>query len=279
MHRDNEENESRYVSSFWSPAAPGPPARILVLLLAVLVAAVGPMSANQVKIGIQGGLSIPNLRGGGDNVYSKGFSSRKGPYFGLFADFALSQHFWLRTEVNYASQGGKRDGVQPIFIDLPGFQMPPGLILFGDFHNETILDYIEVPVLAEVSWGQRPRLFVNLGPYVGFLVRAVTKTHGESSIFIDEARTPLLLPPYYQPLPPLSFEASTDVKEDVHDVNAGIAGGIGVAFPAGPGEIQAAFHFSVGLTTIQRDVETSGKNNTGAVVLTIGYAHNLKGNR
>jgi hypothetical protein len=46
-------------------------------------------------------------------------------------------------------------------------------------------------------------------------------------------------------------------------------------FPAGPGDLVAEGHFQVGLTTIQKDVSTSGNNKTGAVVVSLGYSFPL----
>lgn len=248
-------------------------ALIFIMLAPAAVPAAG--FAEQIKIGAHGGLSIPNIHDG-DNPFSKGYTSRQGPYFGLFAEYRLQPHITLRAEVNYASQGGKWDGLQPVIIDLPGLVLPPGMLLYADFNNETILDYLEVPLLAGLTWGEKPCLFVNAGPYIGLLIRAKTITSGMSSLSIDDGGTPLLIPPDYQPLPPFSFDATTDSKEDINDLSAGIAGGVGVAFPAGPGELVFSARFSLGLTNIQADTETYGKNHTGAVVLTIGYAYSVR---
>jgi hypothetical protein len=231
--------------------------------------------ADQVQVGVHGGLSIPNIRDG-DNEFSRGYTSRKGPFIGLSVEFRLQPHFYLRAEVNYASQGGQWNGRQPVIIDLPGLAVPPGMVLYADFDNETILDYLEVPVLAGLTWGEKPRFFINAGPYVGFLVRAKTITGGMSTLYLDDSGTPLLVPPDYQPLPPFSFDATTDSKSDINDLSAGIAGGVGLALPTGPGELVFSVRFSLGLTNIQADVEAYGKNHTGAVVLTIGYAYTLK---
>jgi hypothetical protein len=247
---------------------------LISCFLIVLVAPAAGYVA-QVKIGAQGGLSIPNISDG-DNVFSRGYSSRKGPFFGLFGEFNLGPHFSLRAEVNCASQGGKWNGLQPVIMDLPDMGLPPGLLLYADFNNETILDYLEIPLLAELTWGQKPRFFINAGPYVGYLLRAKTVTGGMSTLYLDDSGTPLLIPPDYQPLPPFSFEAETDSKGDINDWSAGIAGGAGLAFPAGPGEIVFGVRFSLGLTNIQTDVETYGKNHTGALVLTVGYAYAFK---
>ena len=262
----------------WGQTALGKSAGMPLLLLSMVLAGGGTGLADQIRIGAQGGLSIPNIRGG-DNEFSRGYTSRKGPFFGLFAEFKLGPNFSLRAEVNYASQGGKRDGMQPVIIDLPGLTLPPGLTLYADFHNEAILDYIEVPLLAGLTWGRKPRLFINAGPYVGFLVRAKSVTSGLSTLYLDNSGTPLLVPPDFQPLPPISFDATIDSQEDINDLSAGITGGIGVAMPAGPGELILGVRFSLGLTNIQTDVKAYGRNHTGAVVLTIGYAHALKRSR
>ena len=246
----------------------------LIALLILALPAAGAGLADQVLIGLHGGLSVPNLRGG-DNEFSQGYSSRMGPYFGFFAEYTLRPHFSVRAEVSYASQGGKRDGRQPVIIDLPGLVLPPGLILYADYQNETILDYIEIPLLAQLAWGERPRFFINVGPYIGLLVRAKTVTKGLSSLYTDRSGNPLLIPPDFQPLPPVSFNATTDIKDDINDIGAGIAGGIGLAVPAGPGEIVLGIRFSLGLSNIQTDVESYGKNRTGALVATVGYAYLL----
>ena len=248
-------------------------ALIVILLTAGSVPTFG--SADQIKVGAHGGLSIPNIRDG-DNPFSKGYTSRQGPFIGLFAEYRLQPNFFLRTEINYASHGGKREGLQPVITDLPGLAVPQELLLYADFDNETILDYLEIPLLAGLTWGKKPRLFVHAGPYIGILIRAKTITGGKSSLSIDDAGTPLLIPPDYQPLPPFSFDATTDSKEDINDLSAGIAGGVGLAFPAGPGELVLSVRFSLGLTNIQADAETYGKSHTGAIVLTIGYAYAVR---
>ncbi len=266
MDREMRRKSQKHCSRLRTPA----------LLLFLLLLAEGIALANQIQVGLHAGLSMPNIRGG-TGIYSQGFRSRTGPYFGLFADFQFETHFSLRAEINYASQGGKRDGIQPITINLPGLMLPPGTILYADFFNEAILDYIEIPVLLELSWGEKPHFFMNAGPYVGFLIKAKTVTSGMSSIYLDPGGGfPLLLPPAYQPLPPVSFDATTDVKKDINDINAGVAGGAGVSIRLGPGDIVAAFHFSWGMTNIQKNAAVYGEDQTGAIVFTLGYALALK---
>jgi len=244
--------------------------RVFAFLLVLFLAASGFLQANEIKLGLHGGLSIPNIKG--NTEQSKGFSSRLGPNFGLFAELIVSNHFSLVMDVDYASQGGKRNGLQPITNLPPDLQLPPDMTLYANFHNETILDYIEIPLVARLSYGRQLRVFVNAGPYIGFLVRAKTITSGTSTVYVDPAGTqPLLLPPDYQPLM-LSFDATTSIREDVRSTNLGITGGGGVLYPLGSGSLILETHFSFGLSNVQRNVETGGKNLTGAVVITVGYA-------
>src|ERR1700744_4380962 len=72
--------------------------------------------AQNVSIGIRGGISIPNLSAGGseENPLNSGYSSRQGPDFGLFADFKVSGLFSIEPMVQYSSQGGKKDGFQAL---------------------------------------------------------------------------------------------------------------------------------------------------------------------
>ena len=139
------------------------PVRTLTVLLIILLAAGGATFARQTRIGIHGGLGIPSIEGGTNEV-SRGYTSRWGPYFGLFADYEVRPHLSLRGELNYSSQGGKRNGMQPIpgdkLTELAQQGIPPELLpetLYADFDNEAILDYLEIPLMAGLTWGRTMR--------------------------------------------------------------------------------------------------------------------------
>jgi hypothetical protein len=237
----------------------------LAAFVVVLLAIEGAGFANETRIGLHGGLSIPSIQGR-TNDQSKGYSSRLGPYFGVFADYPMRPHFSLRGEINYASQGGKRNGMQSVSADqLSGVPIPAGMTVYANFKNETALDYVEIPVMALMSWGRTTRFFASAGPYVGFLVRAKTFTSGSSLLYGDASGT------FPMSGDSQSFDASTDTKGDINSTNAGIAGGIGIETPFGPGGLCVGAHFSMGLSNIQKDTEANGKNHTGAVAVTIGY--------
>jgi Outer membrane protein beta-barrel domain len=245
---------------------------LLLVGLAALFAASSAVIAGDIKLGFHGGISIPNLRGKDTDIFSRNFTSRQGPYFGLTADLALASGFSLSADLNYTSQGGKRAGMQPITMDLPdGLPIPPGTILYADFDNETILDYVEVPVFARYTFGRKLRAFLQAGPYAGYLVRAKALTAGTSYLFLDEAGTmPVIIPPAVDPFE-FDLGAKTNVRDSLEKFNVGVAGGAGLLFPLGTGDLVLEARFQLGLTTLQKYPETDGHTQTGAFIVSLGY--------
>jgi hypothetical protein len=254
--------------------------QVLAGLLGLLLAAGGLAFGDEVRFGVHGGLSIPDIRGSQDDPFSRGFTSRQGPFFGIFLEKELAPHWSLVAELNYTSQGGLRKGLQPITMDLSSsLPLPPDTVLYASFRNETILDYLEVPIMGRLAFGKKLRVFINAGPYVGILLRARAVTKGTSALYLDEGATmPIIIPPNTEPLE-VDLGANTNVKDSLKSTNIGLIGGGGLMYPLGPGDLILEAHFQLGLTTIQRDVETSGKSQTGAVVISLGYSLPLAKNK
>lgn len=227
--------------------------------------------AREIWLGLQGGLSIPSIKGGTTEL-SQGYTSRKAPFLGLAFDYLLSPSFSLRTEINYSSQGGQRNGMQPISPDqVAGLPLPPGMTIYANFNNETILDYLEVPLLVEMMTGEKIKYFVNAGAYVGYRVRAKTVTGGTSLLYLDPSGT-LPLDPNLQ----VSFDAKTDVSQEINRWNFGLCGSIGAKVPLGTGLVTLSGRFNYGLSNIQSHPEITGKNHTGALIISLGYFYGLK---
>jgi opacity protein-like surface antigen len=244
-------------------SAAGRAAAALAVLFCLLLAAGAAALARPVTIGVHGGPNIPDLQGGTNEV-SEGYSSRLAPYFGVSAEVQLRSGLSLHGEINYSSQGGTRNGMQPIAPD-PSLPLPPGAKIYASFDNEAILDYLEIPIMARLRWGTGIRLFADAGPYVGFLVHAKTVTKG-SSLMYDESGAAL-------PYPEQDFGAETDIKRDINSTNAGLAGGLGLEVPYGPGDVVIEARFSYGLRNIQKDTAVNGENNTGSLAFALGYTY------
>ena len=234
--------------------------------------------AQKIKLGLDAGISIPELKSNNSNELSQGYKSRLASVFGAFADFGIDKNFSIKAFINYTGQGGKRTGMQPV-TDIPpalGSMLPPGTLLYADFKNVSALNYLEIPVMAKWEWGNSWRYYVNIGPYVGFLLAAKQKTSGNSQLYFDSGGTqPVEISG--QPLPPQSFDATTDVKSSLKKTNFGITGGAGISKTMGKcGDLILDIRAADGLTTIQKDTQDDGKNHTGGLFITLGYAISLK---
>lgn len=233
-----------------------------------------PSSAQKIKLGLNAGISIPELQSNSNNEISKDYKSRMASVFGAFADFNIVKNFSLKAFINYAGQGGKRTGMQPVTNLPPGF--PSGTTIYANFKNVSVLNYLEIPVLAKWEWGKTWKYYVNIGPYIGFLLSAKQKTSGQSQLYYDKEGTqPVTI--QGQPLPPQDFDANTDVKSSLNKTNFGITGGLGITKNiCKASELILDVRAADGLTTLQKDTENDGKNHTGGLFITLGYSISLK---
>lgn len=239
-----------------------------------------PQDEPKTFVGVKAGLSIPQLSGGEDNELSRDFKSRLAPNFGVFFDIGLTDRFSVQPEVNFAGQGGKREGIQPVTEPIPGLPpLPGGAFYYGDFKNTAELNYLEFPVLAKYRFSSKdkPRFYVDGGPFYGRLLSAKTKTAGSSTLYLDPAgNVPVLLPPNGDPLPPIPFDATTDIGDDVNKNNFGFTGGGGLEIPFGKNYLLIDARVSRGLLSIQRDTEANGNSKTGNIVISVGWAFGTK---
>ena len=93
----------------------------------------------QLQVGAKAGISIPNLKGNSEQ--SKGYTSREGVYAGLVATYHITPSLYLQPEINFSPQGGQRTGMQQLPADaIEGISLPPGVNLYANFKNVTILN-------------------------------------------------------------------------------------------------------------------------------------------
>ena len=109
---------------------------------------------------------------------------------------------------------------------------PPGqvpLYLYADYKSEAKLNYLMVPILAKVGWqlGRNQyglRLYIDAGPFAGFLLSASQVTSGSSIIYADAQKQ--------QPLTTdaQSFDSTTNIKDQLNSFNFGVSGNIGLSY-------------------------------------------------
>jgi len=240
----------------------------------ILCLVVFQIRAQNVALGIQGGISIPNLTSGGANAtpLSKGYSSRFGPDFGLNAEFKISSLFAIQPQLEYSSQGGKKDGLQAFPTPAQVAQeFPPGQApqyLYANYNSTAKINYLMIPVLAKFGWdfkGSPLRFFVDAGPFVSFLIYGKQVTSGSSQFYTDPAGT--------MPLPggAQSFDNTQDIKNQLHGTNVGIEGNLGLEYKFKKSYLFIQGGGNYGFINIQK-VAQDGNNNTGAATVDIGYS-------
>ncbi|QQS32786.1 MAG: PorT family protein [Acidobacteriota bacterium] len=262
-------------------------ARILILG-ALLIVGANAQDEGEVHIGFKGGVSTPNLVGGGDNEVTRDYKSRTAYNFGGYVEYRVSPRFSVQTEVNFAPQGGKREGIQPVTRPIPGLPPPPGQYYYGNFSNTAKLNYLEIPVLFKYTQKRDgPRVYVNGGPYAGFLLKATQETRGTSPLYIDRNGTPFQIPgpptaTTGNPegtifFPPITWDADTDVTDSLNRFNVGLTGGGGIQFPVGKNYFFVDARAAYGFRTLQKNTATDGKSRTGYLLFSFGYAFKVRG--
>lgn len=251
-------------------------------------------SVTPIKIGVKAGYSLGELSNSVDNIYTENYESISGIDFGLIAEFTISKLLAIQTELNLTQRGGIRTGMQPITDSelssqlnrfLPFIGQP--LItnenpIYADFKNESDLRYVEVPVLAKIGFGNKFRIALEVGPYVGILLESTQHTSGTSKFFYDADGTiPVTVPvsddlSQFVELPEQSLDADTDTKDSLHIVNFG--GIVGIELSADIGSKSMIFtdaRVSYSFNSIQIN-DSFGESHIGGIIFSLGYAYTIQ---
>lgn len=275
-------------------------------LLLIAFFLLSEVSFAQVKIGAKAGYSVGRITDNSDNIYTEDYKSTSGVDFGIIVEFPVSDLFSLQTEILYTQRGGDRTGMQPIptaaledfgsvdqlnyMLSLQGKGPVDDLNpLYADFNNISDLNYIEIPIMGKLGWGETWRFYVEAGPYIGFLVYASQNTSGTSLITLDAAgQDPLIVAnpnydpsdpssgPLWVPVPPQSFDAETDTKDELNTLNFGFHAGTGLIRKiADKHEVFVGFRGSWGAKSLQKD-EVFGDSHVGGLIFSLGYMFTLE---
>ena len=136
----------------------------LFIGFAFLLSAATPAAA-QLTFGVKGGLNVAKLSFDPDEGFTP--ENRMGLVVGMLVTQPLRSRFGLQLEALYSQKGAKDE------FSEEGF----------DFKQTIELDYIEIPVLANIAVTSTDavRFSVNAGPTFGFLVNSkdVSEVNGE----------------------------------------------------------------------------------------------------
>ena len=233
-------------------------------------------NAQQFSLGARGGISIPNLSASGSsqNPLNTGYKSRFGPDAAVTGEYSLSSLFSLEAMVEYSSQGGKKSGMQAfptpaaMAAMFPAGQAPT--YLYANFKSEAKMNYLMVPILAKFGWNFKNnsplRVYVDAGPFAGFLLNAHQVTSGSSMVYADAQGQQPLTPQ------PQSFDSTTNIKSQLNTFNFGVSANVGLAYRIKKSKVCIEGGGNYGFLNIQKGT-ANGKNNTGAGTVDIGYAY------
>jgi|SRR5690606_21281040 len=133
----------------------------IVLLIVLAVVSTTAIQAQEVRMGIKGGVNFATLSG--DNLGD--IKSRTGFHIGGLVEVPLSEQFSIQPEILYSTQGARYQ------------EKGTELGVEYDFKTTAHLDYIQVPVMAKFYVIEG--LAVEAGPEVAFLTSSKGKYEGK----------------------------------------------------------------------------------------------------
>lgn len=215
----------------------------IVLLLSISIKAQIEQPRHILEFGVAGGMNLnkmefqPTVR----QTYLNGING------GVSLRYTSEKYFSMicaaQVEVNFAQRGWKED-----FDDET-----------GNGYSRT-LNYVEVPLLAHLSWGKEERgfqFFVNMGPQFGFFIGEEEKYTGNW----QPQERPISINPIYG-----------KVVENKFDY--GIAGGLGVELKTNAGNFFLEGRYYYGLSDIFGNSKTDdfGRSANQTISIRLGYS-------
>lgn len=124
--------------------------KVILTIIAVLGFAFA--NAQDVKFGIKGGINLSTLTGDVED-----FSSKVGFQLGGFAEFKVSDKFFIQPELLYSAQGAKYKETESYY----------------SYKEKMNISYLNIPVVAK--YYVVDKFSVEAGPQIGFLLGAKSK--------------------------------------------------------------------------------------------------------
>lgn len=203
--------------------------KVFILLAAAMGMAV-TTEAQTVSFGSRLGANLSTLRViEGEKMFHSGYSEAygyiTGAQFGAVVNIGLSDRFSIQPELLYSQKGHK---VRSYFIEDDDLE---------DMRAKLRMNYLEVPVLAKLSFGNKKlQFFLTAGPSVGYWVSGRSEW---AYAGLEENKAYVFRKDYKHGL-----------KENRLDVGANV--GFGVAYPLGTGKLNLDVRYGLGLSDISK---------------------------
>lgn len=202
--------------------------------------------SSNVCLGVKGGADMsrvmfsPSVRQGWKPGATAGFMFR----------YIEENHFGLIAELNFIQRGWKED-----------FETAP-------LSYSRTLDYLELPILAHVYFGNRGKFFFNAGPQVGVLLGERTSANFNPAAYSE-------IPGF-----PVKNRQNSQLDMPVSNrLDYGISAGLGGEFNLNPRnslELEARFYFGLGNIMSARRADVFSASNSMTLSLALGYWFRIK---
>jgi hypothetical protein len=232
--------------------------------------------SQNIKFGIKGGLSLPNLSSSGGSDVSKGYKTISGPDLALVVEYIIAKKFSIETGFEWSTQGGQKSGLQtiPASPELAQY-FPPGSnvqFLYASFKSTVRLQYLMLPLLIKytvnLDHSGHWKFYWDAGLFGGLLLTANASAAGASKVYYDKQET------NFVSSVPIQFDSTGDIKNQLHQGNFGIEGNIGGLY-----HLKSISYFieaggNYGFINLQKNSQ-NGINYTGALIFRLGLLYNF----
>lgn len=194
---------------------------------------------NIVDVGLEGGFSTASLRG--NDYINNSQKSRIGHSAGIFAQYNFKKLFSLRTGAYYERKGSSSE------MQATDQYGNPSIIV----HEKQNYEYLTIPVLLKVQFGNKFKYFFNVGPYLGILLK--------QSVHWDEI--------------PGTYGSNTS---NFNNTEIGLASGIGVSYNFKHIAIGLEVRDNLGLTDVNENyLYNGGAIKTNALYFLLGASYKI----
>ncbi len=202
--------------------------------------------ASKVSVGVKGGVDFSRI------FFNPSVTQKMamGAVAGLQVKYVEETHFGLVAELNFEQRGWKEDFEET------------------SYSYQRTVNYIQIPVMAHIYFGNRGQFFFNAGPEIGFKIGESTSTN------FDVANIASL-----PDMPSKKLNTDEMFMDADQKIDYGISVGLGGEFFVNPRHsvlLEARFYYGLGNVLKSGRQEAFSASNSMSVMATLGYFFRIK---
>ncbi|MFK7771000.1 MAG: porin family protein [Saprospiraceae bacterium] len=236
--------------------------KLTTLIFALFVINIG---FSQNSLGLKVGYTSSNLSNRGE-LPSTELKRGYGLLVGVMRQFGINDKISVITELNLQQKG--------VIIS--------GSIPSNDFKSQSIISYLEVPILLKYSIGENLKFFGSVGPYLGYAITAKSK----NIVTVNDETMTTKTRIKFGVMPGNYTGKNGYLNKTFNQLEIGLYVGTGIQKRLGTGSLILDARFGIGLTDINNTGELypNGKpddykpNKFNNISISIGYLFPFGGN-